>query len=112
MRRHLPTVLAVLALPAGLAGYFAGAWLLRSLAPGLADTVLMVFLPLFVAGLVMIPFAAPWFDRRAKADLAEVRARREAAEAAAAPTARPTAGSARGGANRAQEKRPPRRRGR
>jgi hypothetical protein len=111
MRHQLPNLLAILALPAGLAGYFGGAWLLRTLAPGLADTVLMVFLPLFVAGLVMIPFAAPWFDRRAKADLAEVRARRMAAEAADAAS-RDGGGAARDGTGASRQPRPRRRRGR
>lgn len=81
MRRHLPVVLAVASLPAGLAGYFAGAWLLRALAPGLADGILMLFVPLLVAGLCMVPFLVPFIDRRAKADLEAIRARREAEEA-------------------------------
>ena len=34
---------------------------------------LVLFAPLFVAGLVMIPFLIPFFDRKAKADLAEYR---------------------------------------
>jgi hypothetical protein len=85
MRRHLPAVLAVLSLPAGLAGYLAGAWLLRTVAPSLSDGVLMLFVPLLVAGLCMVPFLVPFIDRRAQADLAAIRARRAAEEAEAPP---------------------------
>ena len=77
--RHLPTVLLVLALPVGLAGYFAGAGIVNAIQPG-GTGILSIFVPLFVAGLVMIPFIAPWLDRRAKADLAEIQ-RRKALEA-------------------------------
>jgi hypothetical protein len=35
--------------------------------------------PLFVAGLVMLPFLIPFFDRKAKQDLAEYARTREAA---------------------------------
>jgi hypothetical protein len=80
MRRQLPAILAILSLPAGLGGYFAGAWLLRTLAPSLADGILMLFLPLLAAGLCMAPLLVPLIDRRAKADLAAIRARREAEE--------------------------------
>jgi hypothetical protein len=82
MRRQLPVILAVLSLPAGLAGYLGGAWLLRTLAPSLADGVLMIFVPLLVAGLCMAPFLVPFIDRRAKADLAAIQARRAAEDAA------------------------------
>ena len=81
MRRQLPVILAVVSLPVGLAGYLLGTWLLRTLAPSLADGALMIFVPLLVAGLCMAPFLVPFIDRRAKADLAEIRARREAEEA-------------------------------
>ncbi len=40
--------------------------------------ILTIFVPLLVAGLFMIPFIAPWLDRRAKADLAAIRAARAA----------------------------------
>ncbi len=86
MRRQLPVILAVLSLPAGLVGYLGGAWLLRALAPSLADGVLMIFVPLLVAGLCMAPFLVPFIDRRAKADLAAIQARRAAEEAAEAAT--------------------------
>ena len=77
MRRHLPTILAMLSLPAGLAAYLVTGLILTNVAPSLALTVVGLFVPLFVAGIVMIPFVAPWFDRRAKADLARIQAERE-----------------------------------
>jgi hypothetical protein len=82
MREHAPTILAVASLPAGLAGYLLGAAAIRALLPGAADGVLMLFLPLLVAGLCMLPFLVPFLDRKAKADLATHRAQ-VAAEAAA-----------------------------
>ena len=39
---------------------------------GLQDFLILIA-PLFVAGLVMVPFLIPFFDRKAKADLAEYR---------------------------------------
>jgi hypothetical protein len=77
MRRHLPDILAVLSLPVGLGAYLLVGSLLAAVAPSLATTVVGLFVPLFAAGLAMIPLVAPWFDRRAKADLAQIRAERE-----------------------------------
>jgi hypothetical protein len=77
MRRHLPDILAVLSLPVGLAAYLLTGAFLAVIGPGLATNIVGLFVPLFVAGLAMIPFIAPWFDRRAKADLAKIRADRE-----------------------------------
>ncbi len=77
MRRHLPDILAVLSLPVGIAAYLATGQAIATLAPGLSPTIVGLFVPLFVAGVCMIPFVAPWFDRRAKADLAKIRADRE-----------------------------------
>lgn len=77
VRRHLPLVLAVLSLPAGLAGYFAAAAVLEALAPGIATSPVGMFVSLFVAGICMIPFVVPWFDARAKRDLARIRAMRK-----------------------------------
>jgi UPF0716 family protein affecting phage T7 exclusion len=77
MRRRLPLALAILSLPAGLAGYLATAAVLSAIAPGLATSVLGLFVSLFIAGLCMIPFVAPWFDAKAKEDLARIRAMRE-----------------------------------
>ena len=76
VRRHLPTILLALSLPAGLAGYLVGVTVVGGLAPG--NQLLELFVPLFIAGLCMMPFLVPWLDRRAKADLAAIRALHEA----------------------------------
>jgi hypothetical protein len=90
IRRHLPTILLALSLPAGLAGYLVGVSVVGSVAPG--NQLLALFVPLFIAGICMMPFLVPWLDRRAKADLAAIRALRdEAAPDAREPTA-PDAG--------------------
>ena len=78
VRRHLPLILALVSLPVGLAGYFAAAAVLAAVAPDLATSVIGMFVSLFVAGVCMIPFIAPWFDARAKEDLARIQAMREA----------------------------------
>lgn len=74
MRRRLPTLLLVFALPAGLLGYAAGVWLVRAIFGDAADGVMLLFVPLFLGGLAMVPFVLPFIDRRAKADLAAIRA--------------------------------------
>ena len=86
--RHLPTILLVLALPVGLVGYFAGAALVSAVVPGGAG-ILQIFVPLLVAGLFMVPFIAPWLDRRAKADLAAIQQRRSDEALAAGSPDRP-----------------------
>ena len=55
--RYMPEALAVLSLPAGAVGYIVTAEVLGrlSLGDGVGDIV-MLFVPLFVAGLVMLPF--------------------------------------------------------
>ena len=70
----LPTILLILSFPAGAIAYVVAARILASLPldPGLRD-FLVLLAPLFVAGLVMLPFLIPYFDRKAKADLAEHR---------------------------------------
>jgi hypothetical protein len=65
--RYAPTLLLILAFPAGFLGYAVGAQIMTAI--GLPD-VLAAFGSLFFASLVMIPFAIPFLDRRAKADLA------------------------------------------
>ncbi len=76
-----PTILAVLALPAGAIGYVVTTNILSGLGlPHDAEDVLLLIVPLFVAGLCMAPFVMPLFDRMAKRDLAAYRAR-QAAEA-------------------------------
>jgi hypothetical protein len=64
-------VLAVLSLPVGLAAYLVTGMILAGLSlPDGLSGLLTIFLPLFVAGLCMIPFIAPAFDSMAKRDLA------------------------------------------
>lgn len=68
-------ILYGLSLPAGLAGYFAGAWVLEALpVPGLSGGLLGVFVPLLISGLFMLPFVIPFLDQKAKHDLAAHRA--------------------------------------
>ncbi len=69
--RHLPTVLAVLSLPAGLVGYTIGVAVMSALPlPEDARGILTLFVPLLLAGLCMMPFLIPFLDRKAKQDLA------------------------------------------
>jgi hypothetical protein len=71
------TLLAILALPAGAIGYVVTANVLSGLGLGAgAESILLIFVPLLVAGLCMVPFLLPLFDRMAKRDLAEIAARR------------------------------------
>jgi len=72
--RSLPTVLLFLSLPAGAIAYVVATSILSSLdlPNGLSDFLVLIA-PLFFAGLVMVPFLIPFFDRKAKADLAEYR---------------------------------------
>jgi hypothetical protein len=71
--RSVPTVLALLSFPAGAIAY---AMTVRALEwmdlSGDGREILMLFIPLFVAGLVMMPFLIPFIDRKAKADLAAI----------------------------------------
>ena len=89
--RSLPTVLLILSLPAGAIAYVVATWLLSSLdlPSGLSDFLVLIA-PLFFAGLVMVPFLIPFFDRKAKADLAE---HRRATAAAAEADSPPMAGT-------------------
>jgi uncharacterized protein YqgC (DUF456 family) len=80
MRRYLPTVLAILSFPVALAAYLLTGAVIAAVAPSLVTSIVGIFVPLFVAGLCMIPFVAPWFDAKAKADLEHIRAMREAEE--------------------------------
>jgi hypothetical protein len=96
--RSLPTVLLILSLPAGAIAYVASTRILSSLdLPNGLQEFLILIAPLFVAGLVMVPFLIPFFDRKAKADLAEHRrAVASAAESGddAADDATPASGDA------------------
>ncbi len=70
----IPTILLILSLPVGAVAYVTAARILGELPlPEGLKSFLVLFAPLFVAGLVMIPFLIPFFDRKAKADLAEYR---------------------------------------
>ena len=64
-------VLLVLAFPVGLAAYLVTGTLLTNagIASGLGG-LLLVFLPLFVAGLCAIPLIIPFIDYKAKQALA------------------------------------------
>jgi hypothetical protein len=73
--RYLPNVLLVLSLPAGFIGYAVAARVLTAVLPGQAPEIVMLFVPLLVAGLCMLPFLIPFFDRKAKEDLAAIRSR-------------------------------------
>jgi len=71
--KHLPTVLLILSFPAGLLGYALGARIVSAVLPpdaGQGQGLIALFVPLFIAGLVMLPFLVPFFDRKAKQDLA------------------------------------------
>jgi hypothetical protein len=64
-------LLALLSLPVGLVAYFvAGEVLVRLGIVGGAGGLLLVFVPLFAAGLCMMPFVIPLVDEMAKRDLA------------------------------------------
>jgi hypothetical protein len=65
-------LLLVLAIPVAIAAYLITAQVLSGLAlpSGLGD-LLVIFLPLFVAGLCSIPFIAPFFDLKARQALAD-----------------------------------------
>jgi hypothetical protein len=67
----MPTILLVLSFPAGVIAYTVAAQILMSLLPADGSREFIVLIvPLFVAGLVMVPFLIPFFDQRAKEDLA------------------------------------------
>ena len=70
----IPTILLILSLPVGAVAYVTAARILGEMPlPEWLKSFLVLFAPLFVAGLVMMPFLIPFFDRKAKADLAEYR---------------------------------------
>ena len=70
----IPTLLLILSLPVGAVAYVTAARILGELPlEGGIKSFLVLFAPLFVAGLVMIPFLIPFFERKARADLAEYR---------------------------------------
>ena len=80
--RSLPTILLVLSLPVGAIAYAVAARVLAALPlPEGLQGFLVLFAPLFIAGLVMLPLLVPFFDRKAKQDLAaHARASKSAAK--------------------------------
>jgi hypothetical protein len=81
--KSAPTVLAILSLPAAAIGYAATVAVLNGLdLPSGVGDVLLIFLPLFVAALCMVPFLLPLFDRMAKRDLEAHRAQQATSEGA------------------------------
>jgi hypothetical protein len=74
-----PTLLLVLSFPAGALAYALTVQGLEALQlSGDGREILLLFVPLFVAGLVMMPFLIPYLDRKAKADLASITRQRVA----------------------------------
>jgi hypothetical protein len=68
--RFAPNVLLVLSLPAGFVGFVLGSRLVAAMSlPSGVNGIAELFIPLFIAGLVMLPFLIPFFDRMAKRDL-------------------------------------------
>jgi hypothetical protein len=75
----MPTLLLMLSFPAGALAYALTVQGLEALQlSGDGRQILMLFIPLFVAGLVMMPFLIPYIDRKAKADLASITQQRVA----------------------------------
>ena len=91
--KHLPTIMLILSAPTGILGHAAGAWLVASLSvPADINGILILFVPLFLAGLCMLPFLIPFFDHKAKATSRNTlgsgnRSRRKAATNPAPPRA-------------------------
>jgi hypothetical protein len=74
----MPTLLLILSLPVGVLGYSLGARFVSDMAlPETTGAFAVLIVPLFIAGLFMMPFIIPFFDRKAKADLAEYRRGRD-----------------------------------
>lgn len=77
----VPTFLLILSFPAGALAYVVAARVLAALPlPEGLQGFLVLLAPLFFAGLVMLPFLIPFFDRKAKADLAEYRRTKESTD--------------------------------
>lgn len=68
--RFVPAILLVLSFPAGIVGYALGAAVVSALPlPEGVEGLLVMFVPLLVGGLFMLPFLIPFVDRIAKRDL-------------------------------------------
>jgi hypothetical protein len=86
MRSSLPTVLLILSFPAGALAYIGATQVLAALPLDRGISAFLVLVaPLFVAGLVMVPFLIPFFDRKAREDLAVHRRTMAADRDAVAP---------------------------
>jgi hypothetical protein len=75
-----PIILAALSLPAAVIGYAVAVAVLSALPLGELANLVLLFVPLFVAGVCMIPFLVPLVDQMAKRDLAAHRAESAAAD--------------------------------
>jgi hypothetical protein len=95
-------LLLALAVPVGIGAYLLTAQLIvaSGIAGGMGD-LLVIFLPLFVAGLAVIPFIAPFVDYKAKQALANAPGRDGAANQ---PVGNPPAGNASAGSPPAGER--------
>ena len=70
-----PIILGILSLPAAAIGYAVAVAILSALSlPAELAGLLMIFVPLLIAGLCMVPFLVPLVDRVAKRDLEAHRA--------------------------------------
>ena len=78
--RFMPNILLILSLPAGMVGYWVGVQVVSAVLPDMALGIVMLFVPLLVAGLFMLPFLVPFIDRKAKQDLAAYRSRQASEE--------------------------------
>ena len=83
--RNLPTILLLLSFPAGVIGYALTVQVMTAILPGTSNDLIILLAALFVAGLVMLPFLIPFFDRKAKQDLASYRSEHPATDAGAVP---------------------------
>ena len=63
-----PTLLLILSLPVGAVVYTVAAQAMEEVFP--KEPILSLLVPLFVAGLAMMPLLIPFFDRKATEDLA------------------------------------------
>jgi hypothetical protein len=76
----MPTLLLILSLPVGVVGYALGARFISDMAlPAATGAFAVLIVPLFIAGLFMMPFIIPFFDRMAKQDLAAYRRSQDSA---------------------------------
>jgi hypothetical protein len=76
--RFVPYILLILSFPAGILGYALAVRVLSALpVPEQVEGLVVMFVPLLVGGLFMMPFLIPFFDRKAKQDLEAYRRSKE-----------------------------------